>query len=96
MEERKLNNQNHHHHHHHQHHHHHYHEDNDNDDEDGDGDDDDDEDDDDDDDDNEGSSCMLGGWGSMLFFSPSKFKTHDQMYMTHTIVSEFQSKKKFT
>ena len=82
MEERKLNNQNHHHHHHHQHHHHHHHEDDDGND--------------DDDDDDEGSSCRLGGWGSMLYLFPSRFKTHDQMYKTHTTVSKFQLMKKVT
>ena len=87
MEERKLNNQNHH------HHHHEDEDDNDEDDDDGDGDDDNE---DDDDDDDEGSSCRLGGWGSMLYLSPSKFKTHDQMYMTHTTMSEFQLMKNIT
>ena len=86
MEERKLNNQN---------LHNHHHEDDDDDDEDDD-DDDDDDDEDDDDDDDEGSSCRLGGWGSMLYLSPSRFKTHDQMYMTHTTVSEFQLIKNVT
>ena len=64
-----------------------------------DGDDEDDNDDDDDgdgNDDDEGSSCRLGGLGSMLYLSPSRFKTHDQMYMTHTTVSEFQLMKNVT